>query len=1182
MSGERRIVPDPQTQRRQAQASDPGHSAWVSANAGSGKTYVLAIRVIRLLLAGFRPSELLCLTFTRAAAAEMSNRVFSILGQWAAEDDGKLAESLESVLGRKASTEEATRARQLFALALDTPGGLKIQTIHAFCESLLRQFPLEANLPAHFDLLEDRRQRELVAIARQETELIASGIRAGKPDPALASAYRTMLDLAGGNATATAIEAFIGGGSGSGVSGIRDREEITASFDPLWRMADLDRSESAETLIARQAKSILEMAGKLSPLCEALAAKKGKMAEKAIAEISRLRSSGNPGEILETCTLLFETTKGERRKYLISETFENSHSAEMADFNALKDRHFAFRDQRETHDTLRASEALFVFGLSVLERYSNMKLERGLLDFSDMIDKAAHLLNRKDIGPWVQYKLDKGISHVLVDEAQDTSPQQWQVINAITGEFFAGKGADERNRTLFVVGDEKQSIFSFQGADPAEFDRQQKNLARRSKDAGRPYLPVGLNLSFRSTTEVLSAVDQVFSDPANHRGLSRSGANDPHTAHRKDDPGEVQLWPPIVKPEKNRAKDWFEPVDLPGEAERELARRIASTIRQWLDEGRQLPGMKRPLRHGDFLILLRRRDRFAVAMIQELRRSGLRSAGADRLMLAEHIVSEDLIALCRFAIAASDDLSLAGLLKSPLFAFDEEDLFRLAHGRGDSSLWQAMCVAADGEGGPAGFVARLKEAVEVLGRIRHEAGHRGLFEFLAWVYSEFELRSRYHQRLGREAEDVLDGFLEAAMAHDDTAMPGLRGFVETMLAGHIELKRDVDMNSDEIRVITVHSSKGLEAPVVFLVDPGTVAVHSNHLPVLVPVENGRGTRVAVWRGVAGAKPSLLEEPVQAICDAREEEYRRLLYVGMTRAADMLVLCGYVSSSMKEEHWYSMAERALEAAGQENGKPSDGRLITETDADGLVVCKRWVVDRGTAPAKLAQSTAPATDRPVQAGLPPWLSRISAERPAPRPVSPTGIADMLGVEDNPPAFARGAGLGAMQRGIAVHDLLQILPDMPATERRRTIAAYFSGAGRRIPSEMREEISLQVENVLGDARLQAMFAPGSRAEVAMTGEVRIGGRVHAVLGKADRIADDGRVVLIADYKTGSAIPEKAGDAPFSYLVQMALYRALVRQAMPDRQLRQYIIWTSGPVIHELDDALLDKTMETLAADH
>ena len=866
----------------QRRASDPLASAWVSANAGSGKTYVLTQRVIRLLLAGTDPGRVLCLSFTKAAAANMANKVFGELSRWAVVPEDKLHALTLKLQGDVLPRKETDRARRLFARAMETPGGLKIQTIHALCERLLRQFPFEANVAASFAVLDDRRAAEILSQIKARVLTAAAEAPRSRLGKALDAIVALAAEQAFGDlvdetvARRHAIAAWLGAAASLDAAiarlraamGLRDCDD-RAAVEAEIMASTLDRAgwrRTAERLFASSANDV-------------------KQAQRILAWME--------GKRFDSYLSIFLASTGGLRQSLCTQKLARAHPDIDAALARERDRLEALLEKRRAASLADATEALLTISFMILAEFEQEKRERGLLDYDDLVLRARRLLDDGE-DAWVLYKLDGGIDHVLVDEAQDTNPNQWSVIEAITREFFAGRGArGDKGRTVFAVGDEKQSIFSFQGAEPARFEAMRRHFRGQAQGARRGFEDVSLRYSFRSTQDVLSAVDRVFADPAARRGLTADGNWHEHIATRRNEPGLVELWP-TVRPaeEADDVTAWDAPFDAVTETSPavRLAKRIARTIASWTDprSDERLASGKR-ITPGGILILVRSRNAVFEALIRALRGAGVPVAGADRLSLMDHIAVQDLVALAEFVLMPEDDLTLATLLKSPLVGLDEDSLFALCHGR-RGTLWRAL---QDG----AVFDAHLRDAYDRLADWRRRADFVRPYEFFAGVLGADGGRARVFARLGHEAADALDELLNLALAYEATGTPSLQGFLAYLGAARVEVKRDLDLERDEVRVMTVHNAKGLEADVVFLADCCT-APSARHDPKLVPLKADDGVAPLVWRrGQASEQPACVAEARAAHREAELAEHRRLLYVAMTRAKDRL----YVTFPLRYYH-----------------------------------------------------------------------------------------------------------------------------------------------------------------------------------------------------------------------------------------------------------------------------------------
>jgi len=1152
-----RPIPDA-VRATQARASDPASSSFVSANAGSGKTHVLVQRVIRLLLAGVPPEKILCITFTKAAAANMAERVFSTLGHWVTLDDEKLDGAIREAGIAHPNAGLRAAARKLFACALETPGGLKVQTIHALCTRLLQQFPFEANVPARFAVLDERDQNEMMERANLAVLLEASRDPLSVTGRALNTAMASAADVTFKDVVREAClsrDHFMAWTDAAGSADAAPAQMAAAlgvSFDD--RIEDVERDIVDGPYIRRSGWE--EIAATLD------AGSKSDQ-DQAVRLRAALASTGTTQ--VDEYLGVFLTDERTPRKSVVTRRFCDNNPAIGRLLEAEIPRLGPLIEKRRAVTIRDRTEALLHIATAAAANYRREKQERGLLDYDDLIDKTLAMLHRVSSG-WVHYKLDRGVDHVLIDEAQDTSPRQWDIVGHIISEFTPGEGAREGvTRTIFAVGDEKQSIFSFQGAAPHEFDLRRRALTKKFEDAGLKFDPVSFTYSFRSGPAILQSVDYVFREEAIYRSIHSADIGYPiHHPLADAGPSQIDLWELSERDDKQEIEGWRAPFDGVSitSPEVKLAKRIQAEIKRLVasDTMTGHAGDRRPLRYGDMLVLVRRRGNAFDAVIQALKHANLPVAGADRLKLTEHIAIIDLMNLADALLLPRDDLALAVALKSPLFGITEDDLFKLAWQR-KGSLRQTLNQHAATEG-------RIKAALERFEQCERRFVSATPFAFFAWLLGGDGGRARILRRLGHEANDALDEFLELALNYERKAPASSQGFMAWLRAADTEVKRDMEISRDEVRVMTVHGAKGLEASVVFLVDTTSSPTDLQRLK-LIHLPQAGGAEVVVWAGKKADDPAVVAAARTAMLAEIEDEYRRLLYVAMTRAADRLIVAGCMPGNMnsvRKACWYDLIGKGLANSGLRE-------QAIETP-DGLV--KRYSRIEDTAvPAGAAAASAAI----MPAELPAWLRMTvptgSTAASRLRPSDPGDGGDH-GVRSGESLASRAL---ALQRGTLVHRLLQSLPDL-ATERRRDAAQNYlaRNAGGWADGD-RERLAEKVLALIADARFAPVFAPGSRAEASIAGRLARPGLPPAlVLGQIDRLVVTPSEVLIVDFKTNRAPPAEVAEAQAAYIRQLALYRAVLKKLYPQLPVRAALLWTETPELMEISAPVLDAQLAVI----
>ncbi|RMF17650.1 MAG: double-strand break repair helicase AddA, partial [Alphaproteobacteria bacterium] len=1146
----------------QRRAIDPAAHAWVTASAGTGKTHVLTGRVLRLMLAGTPPDRILCLTYTRAAAAEMTNRLLATLARWARLDEAALDVALAGLLDRPPAADERQRARALFLEVLDLPEGLHIHTLHAFCQSLLSRFPLEAGLAPHFKVMEEGEAAELFGDA-----LARITARAARERP-LEDAFARLAGDFDDQRIHELLHALLKD-RGKLLDGLEEYGGIEGCAAAVRRHLGLSPRKVGENARARLLEAFFSPPDfdkeRLSLLVET-GARAGKREGSQFAAGLREFLPAPRGDLVAAFTRyrkIFLTDKeSEPRKFRSKALKEDPEfaGAFMEEAERVKE---ASR-QLCLLNAAEVTEALLRIGGPLVMEYERLKRDRGALDFDDLIARAIALLSDEARALWVLYKLDAGIDHVLIDEAQDSNPDQWALIRKLTTEYFAGHGRREDGHgTVFAVGDIKQSIFRFQGAEPDSFLTARDDFEQCAKDAGHDFHKIPLDTSFRSGEAVLRLVDAVFSCGEAQDWLKLEGRTLHHKAHRSGVPGLVELWPlekvPVEKQADEAADDDIPEAWRPAEVhtgrsdpESRLAVRIAERIRRMLDEGERLESEGRAIRPGDIMVLVRRRSRFVDRLLRALREARIPVAGRDRLVVDEHLAVKDLLAAMRFALLPEDDLNLAILLKSPLIGLDEETLIALAAGREPSreTLWSRLVAAAQKkEDGIEGLAhARLAGWLE-------RADFVPPYEFLADIlFREGGLR-RLAERLGEEVTDPIEELLDLAVTYERTQAPGLQGFLAWLEHHRLEVKRDLEAGRDEVRIMTIHGAKGLEAPIVFL--PDTAQVPQEQRGRLIYwMENTRPTNrpspcshlpVAAPRSKADIHEPLDRYETKRLA-AEEAEYWRLLYVALTRARDRLYIAGWETKrNAKAQTWYKRIAAAFDELEPVEEIPLDGGQMIRRHR-----CGEMAATAGT--DSLPQAVAPS---PV--ALPDWIDRPPPEeKTSRRPIAPSHLEEE-GERDGAPPISPAADDAERRylRGRLLHELLEHLPDLPPEERRNACRRHLENPAFALTESEIAAWTDEVTGILDDPQFAPLFGPASRAEVPVSG--RVAGAM--VVGRIDRLAILDDRILIVDYKTQRPPPERVEDVPAGYLRQMACYRRLLADRWPDRRIEAALLWTAAP---------------------
>jgi ATP-dependent helicase/nuclease subunit A len=1136
----RRRKPLPKLEGSQASAVHPRAFVTLSASAGAGKTQVLTGRVLRLLLDGAAPATILCLTFTKAGAAEMANRIGAQLAAWVRMRDNELAEDL-AALRADVGPAMRERARRLFARVLDAPGGLRIQTIHSFAQALLASFPQEAGIAPGFKPIEGRAEQEL---ARTTLANLLAEAEARRDDSLLADVQCLSVRMGEEGAVAyllrcaRAPEAMAGFGAPQTIEPLLRRvmnlpEESIADYlsrhcgddrfdcDLLRAIADANRRWATST------------GAKVVETVERWLAMEGAARAAALPELALVVFTGS-GD-------LRKVTAGQRG----ADPDYDRHAERLA--QAIADLLRIQNGARLAGDMAAGLRA----GQAFAAAYAAAKRAAGVADFDDLIAWTRKLLAQPGIGEWVRFKLDRRTDHILVDESQDTNRAQWDIVQALAAEYFSGSSeADCAHRTIFMVGDFKQAIFSFQGTDPHEFKRAadwvrdqsealQAAALERDELAVLDYRDLSIESSFRSAPAILDAVDAVIAE-VGHAAMGLPQPPNPHRAHHAGWPGEVVLWKPYTL--NDQADDEGEEGWL-GEDERLYAGDLAREVRGWIDAKPVLATTKRPLSAGDILILVRSRGELASLIVARLFEEGVPVAGIDRLHLHKPLAVRDLLAAVQFAVQPLDDLNLANLLVSPLVGWDQDQLRALACGR-KGRLWPTLIARADES-------AELAAAREILNSLLAMADYTTPHRFLETILSgPIDGRRRLYSRLGEAARDPVEELLSSALEFEHAEAASLDRFLAWFNAGEVEIKRDPSAPANAVRVMTVHGAKGLEAPVVLLADatadPSRVGGMTRTLDFPLP---GIGKAPLL-------RPRKAEQvaPFDALIAAEEaaalEEHWRLLYVALTRASEKLVIAGLNTSNSKGELpqncWHARVEQALATLGAARQPHA--------------VWGETLNYRGKVPGipTRARTAPPAI---ADAPIPDWArSPAPPEARPPRPLAPSAAVD-----DNLPSPPPGPSqVEAARRGILLHRLFERLPGVDPETRNEVALRWLERALGIADQEQRTGLADAACAIIADPAFADLFGPASLAEAPIAATLGDG---RVVAGTVDRLLVEPTRVRVIDFKTGIRVPGSAIEVPRPHLAQMTAYAEALRAIFPAKSVEAALLYTAGPKLIVLD---------------
>lgn len=1095
---------------QQRAAANPVKSVWVEASAGTGKTKVLSDRVLRLLLNGVSPNRLLCLTYTKAAAVEMNTRISERLSQWSIMAENKLEKELYALLGDEIrSSSELQRykqtARTLFAILLDTPGGVKIQTIHSFCQEILKRFPLEAGVSPYFEVLDDNTAAEALEQIQKSMLENAEHSTGGSVKEALQYLTKNVSEFTFPKVmkTITVNRAKLG-------KMLRQYGGNQAYNNVLAQKLGINPQQTQEDLL----KEFMQETDIEKRRSDAAALRRGKKNDNKKADkLEAMLQNGFRPEDYPDYRQIYLNKDGSAPEKIASKDALAADAGLESRMREEIERLQEFADKCCKARLYASTSAVLTIAGELTEEYNAFKRQTASLDYEDLIILTRDLLANASVASWVLFKLDGGLEHILIDEAQDTSPNQWDIIKSLSSEFFAGKGVGEKKRTVFAVGDRKQSIYSFQGADPEKFDTMSEYFSSAAAD----FEKINLSVSFRSSAAVLDTVNQLFAKPEVSKGVVAPDEKVQHIPYRAGEFGKVEIWPPLIADKKTKEEEaWLPPVEMSREVsvKTKMAQAIARKIQQMVTESRKTA---KPLRYSDFMVLVQKRKNFVDEFIRACKDIGVNINGADKLRLSDQIAVQDLISLGKFLLLPNDDLSLAEVLKSPLFGLTDDDLMTLCCNRGKAPLWSKL-----------GDNPKYRETYRQLQSLFEMLDYIRPYELYNYVLTKMNGRYKYTERMGIEVEDSLDEFINLTLDYEKEHIPTLQGFIGWISRSTVDIKRETEQkDSDAVRLMTVHGSKGLQAPIVFL-------------PDTVRVKRVKSEQALLWDGDIAYYP-LNKSCYDATCerikkrneDKSFEEYRRLLYVALTRAEDRLFICGSSNNEkIDEQSWYSLCQKCL----QENGVPEDDILINEVPE---VIEKKSGKKRNEETKEMPQPES-------------WMAEeIEQESPLAKPYTPSKPEDEEEADSSSPLAEDG---DFYRRGTLIHRLLQFLPQA-SEEQENVIDEFLRKNAADFSPAQQFQIKKEVLALLKNPEFSDIFGCCSQAEVPVIGEV--GGKI--ISAQIDRLVLLPHKIMIVDFKTNRPAARTLEQVPVAYISQLNNYAELLKRIYPQKDVESYILWTN-----------------------
>ena len=1120
-------------------ASNPNYSVWVSASAGTGKTTVLVNRLLRLFLNDVEPSKVLCLTYTNAGAIEMQNRIYKKARDWATISDDDLIKELKNLSDTPENNTDIDnlflKARKLFSKLIDNPVPLKIYTIHAFCQSILKRFPIEAGITPHFKIIEDSEVKTLLNEAYQKfVHTLKNDKNIDYID--VFESFNYLMNNTSESEFDNLIETIIDGREHFFELCLKYKTKakiLETLKNKIFKNFSYPIESFIDDTMLFKANVLDHIpSGFIDKLKQILSVDDGK---KSIARLNLIGSF-----LAENDT--------EKKFDIYKHIFLNSDDSIPA--NGILNKKSIMADMKfpdnVSRETIRIREAVeFInsveifkttssvldIGLTLNDIYEKLKKKRGVMDFTDLITTVKKLFARDSISSWILYKLDGGISHVLIDEAQDTSPIQWEIVDKLTSEFFT-TGSDKKNvKSLFSVGDRKQSIFSFQGANIKLFEKYKNYFKERIEFENYPFYDLPLNRSFRSCENILNTVDDVIK---NSSGVLLPNEDITHIPNRKDSSGLVEVLPLVKRIEDKTSKCFKPPVENINvfNTEVEMANVLATKIRYLLDneyisdpkkDSDDTKKFIRKIEPKDIMILVKKRN-LADSITKALLAKNIPLAGRDKLSLSDNIAVEDLISLLKFVLFNYDDLSLAEVLKSPLYNLTDDDLFDLCFNRKDETLFSRLSESE-----------KYKDITNDLKYLIDFSKTALPFEFFDYVLKVQNKRKNFISRLGVEVVDVLNGFLSQCLSYDNLKLgKSLSDFYEWFSLNDVEIKRNMEQVNNTVRIMTVHSSKGLEAPVVFLYNANEVLSSSRDR--ILWSEDFPMYKTSNFK----TSGKIFSDMLDTENTANQEEFYRLLYVAMTRARDRLYVIGSENNSKNARTWYSCIKESLLSNPKHRIEKNTNINFAPdvfTDDDFVILGENDTGEISKTETVISKNfeTLPEFFNEKVDDIPPYNIDIV-------PTSPLSQNDENNTEN------------ALSRGTIIHKLLEYISKFNGDDIEKFIDFYLS----KTKIEDKDFIKNNILKLYNNSEYNFIFKNKNLSETEI---ITSENNISKIL-RVDKIVFNNDEIWIIDYKTD----KQTESVPSAYKKQLDKYKTAIAKIYPDKKIHTAILWINDLKLSEI----------------